>query len=107
VLEQSILEAAGYEVDLASSAEEALTRASERRYGLFIVDVEMPGVNGFEFTAATRADPELRQVPVIMVTSLATPAHRRRGAEAGAAAYFAKSEFDHGRFLEKVAELVR
>jgi len=107
VLEQSILEAAGYEVDLASSAEEALTRARERRYGLFIVDVEMPGVNGFEFTAATRADPELRQVPVIMVTSLATPAHRRRGAEAGAAAYFAKSEFDHGRFLEKVAELVR
>ena len=105
-LEQSILEAAGYEVELAESAEEALHKARERAYGLFIVDIEMPGMNGFEFTAVTRADEKLRQVPIIVVTSLSSIEHSRRALSAGAAAYIVKSEFDQGRFIDKVAQLL-
>ena len=48
MLEQSILESAGFEVDMATSAEEALQRARSRRYGLFVVDIEMPGMGGFD-----------------------------------------------------------
>jgi two-component system, chemotaxis family, sensor kinase CheA len=106
MLEQSILEAAGYEVDLAASGEEGLRKARQRRYGLFIVDIEMPGMNGLELTALARADAALRDVPVLMVTSLASAEHRRRGFEAGAKAYIAKSEFDQRHFLRKVAELM-
>lgn len=106
-LEQSVLEVAGYEVDLASSGEEGLVWARSRRYGLFIVDIEMPGMNGFEFTAMTRADPQLREVPVMLVTSLSSDEHRRRGAEAGASAYIVKSEFNQGHFLARVRELLR
>ena len=51
MLEQSILESAGYEVELAVSAEEALERCGRRRFGLFVVDVEMPGMDGYEFVA--------------------------------------------------------
>lgn len=107
MLEQSILESAGYRVDLASSAEEGLEKAAARRYGLFIVDVQMAGMNGLQFTALTRADPELRQIPVMLVTSLASADDRRRGAEAGAAAYVVKGEFEQETFLRRVAELVR
>jgi two-component system chemotaxis sensor kinase CheA len=107
MLEQSILESAGYEVDLCASGEEALRKARTRRYGLFIVDVEMPGMNGFEFTAASRADAALREVPVIIVTSLASPRDRERGREAGASAYIVKGEFDQNKFVGKVAELLR
>jgi two-component system chemotaxis sensor kinase CheA len=106
-LEQSVLEVAGYEVDLASSGEEGLSKARARRYGLFIVDVEMPGMSGFEFTSLTRADPVLGQIPVILVTSLSSPEHRRRGVEAGAAAYIVKSEFNQGLFLQRVMELLK
>lgn len=106
MLEQSILESAGYEVDLSASAEEGLRQAKARRYGLFIVDVEMPGMNGFEFTKTTRADPALRDVPVIIVTSLATAKDRERGAEAGASAYIVKGEFDQKLFVRIVAELL-
>ena len=106
MLEQSILESAGYEVDLSASAEEGLRKAKARKYGLFIVDVEMPGMNGFEFTATTRADPALRDVPVIIVTSLATSKDREKGAEAGASAYIVKGEFDQKHFVRKVAELL-
>jgi two-component system chemotaxis sensor kinase CheA len=69
MLEQSILESAGYEVECAVSAEEALARATKKRYGLFLVDVEMPGMDGFELLEKFRADPGLRDIPAILVTS--------------------------------------
>lgn len=106
MLEQSILESAGYEVDLAVSAEEGLQMARRKSYALFIVDVEMPGMNGFEFIATTRGDAELRETPAILVTSRANPSDKRRGMEVGARAYVVKSEFDQARLLEIIRGLV-
>jgi two-component system chemotaxis sensor kinase CheA len=105
MLEQSILESAGYEVELAVSAEEGLEKARRARYGAFIVDVEMPGMDGFEFVGRTRADPTLREVPAILVTSRATDDDRRRGREVGAHAYIVKGEFDQAFLLETIREL--
>ncbi|HZZ85473.1 MAG TPA: response regulator [Anaeromyxobacteraceae bacterium] len=106
MLEQSILESAGYEVELAVSAEEALEKAHQRRYGLFVVDVEMPGMDGFEFVRTTRADPRTAATPAILVTSRSAEEDRRRGAAAGASAYVVKGEFDQGRLLELIEELL-
>lgn len=106
MLEQSILESAGYQVDLASSAEEALAKARDQRYALFLVDVEMPGMDGFEFVARTRADPVLQHVPAILVTSRASADDRERGERVGAKGYMVKSEFDQDVFLQTVRDLV-
>jgi two-component system chemotaxis sensor kinase CheA len=106
MLEQSILEAAGYEVDVASSAEEGLAKAKGALYGLIVVDVEMPGMNGYQFTEETRRDPKLQAIPVVMVTSLASEESRRRGKEAGASAYIVKGEFNQGGFLRTIGELL-
>lgn len=106
MLEQSILESAGYEVDLAISGEEGMDKARATRYGLFVVDVEMPGMDGFEFVKRTRADTALRETPAILVTSLATPEHKKRGLEAGARAYIVKGEFDQGYFLTTIGGLI-
>ncbi len=106
MLEQSILESAGYEVHLATSAEEALAKAKDRNYALFVVDVEMPGMNGFEFVAATQADPRLREIPTILVTSLGSPEDRERGRDAGARAHIVKGEFDQGYLLQTIRELI-
>ena len=106
MLEQSILESAGYEVELAVSAEDALTKARDRRYSLFIVDVEMPGMDGFEFVAQTRSDLGLRDIPAILVTSRNAVEDRRRGEQVGARAYIVKSEFDQGQLLQTIRTLV-
>lgn len=106
MLEQSILEAAGYSVELASSAEEALEKAGRRAYGLFVVDVEMQGMSGFDFVARTRGDAHLRDVPSIIVSSLGSPEDIRRGAEAGARAYIVKGQFDQQQFLDTVRKLI-
>lgn len=106
MLEQGILETAGYEVDTASSGEEALEKARRRRYGVFIVDVEMPGMDGFTFIEAARAAPDLADVPSIVVTSRDAAEDRARGARAGATAYIVKSAFDEAMLLKTIRELV-
>lgn len=106
MLEQSILLSAGYQVELAVSAEEGLLRARERRYCLFVVDVEMPGMDGFGFVAETRADPALRDIPAILVTSRNAPEDRRRGELVGASAYIVKGEFDQGQLLKTIRRLI-
>ncbi|MGC4087653.1 MAG: response regulator [Polyangiaceae bacterium] len=106
MLEQSILRSAGYEVDIATSAEEGLEKARLKRYGLFLVDVEMPGMNGFEFVATTRADAELSATPAILVTSRDEPDDRQRGARAGARAYIVKGEFEQQHLLRTIRSLM-
>jgi len=106
MLEQSILETAGYDVHLATSAEEALEKALVADYDLFVVDVEMPGMDGFEFVARARATPALSHVPAILVTSRNSPQDKKRGEEAGAKAYVVKGEFDQAQLLQTIRRLV-
>lgn len=106
VLEQSILTTAGYKVELACSAEEALRLAGKHRFGLFVVDVEMPGMDGFAFIAHTQQSPELRGIPSILVTSRNSKEDRERGVEVGAKGYFGKSTFSQKALLERVGELM-
>jgi two-component system chemotaxis sensor kinase CheA len=106
MLERSILESAGYEVDLAASGEEGLERARSRRYGLYLTDIDMPGIDGFTFVAQTRADPELAGVPAILVSSRAGTEDRERGAAVGASAYVVKGEFNQEELLAHIRRLV-
>ncbi|GIM93128.1 hybrid sensor histidine kinase/response regulator [Paractinoplanes toevensis] len=106
MLERSILESAGYEVDLAASAEEGLDRAHRREYGLFLTDIDMPGMDGFGFVATTRADPLLGHIPAILVSSRASAEDRRRGEEAGASAYVIKGEFNQEELLTHIRRLI-
>lgn len=107
MLERSVLESAGYEVDLAASALEGLAMARKRRYGLFLLDIEMPDVDGFGFMERTRADPDLRDVPTILVTSLDGEEPRRRGEELGARGYMVKGEFDQSKWLDLIGGFLR
>ncbi|GAA3341454.1 response regulator [Amorphoplanes nipponensis] len=105
MLERSILESAGYEVDLAASGEEGLELARSRRYGLYLTDIDMPGIDGFTFVAETRADPELAVVPAILVSSRASAEDRQRGAAVGASAYVVKGEFNQEELLAHIRKL--
>jgi two-component system chemotaxis sensor kinase CheA len=106
MLERNILESAGYDVEVASSGEEALAKAHDRRYGLFLVDIEMPGMDGFTFVEQTQADPELSQIPSILVSSRASEEDRQRGVRAGARQHLDKSEFDQKDLLRSIESLV-
>jgi len=106
MLEKSILESAGYEVDVASSGEEGLNLARRKRFSLILCDVEMPGIDGFGFVERIRSDPALRDVPAILVTSRAAPEDRQRGRDVGAHGYIVKSEFNQAELLTMIRPMV-
>ena len=91
----------------AGDAVPGLELAEQATYDLFLVDVEMPGMDGFSFVAKTRADPKLSKTPAVLVTSRASPEDLARGKAAGASGHIAKGEFDQLEFLDKIAELMR
>jgi two-component system chemotaxis sensor kinase CheA len=105
MLEQSILESAGYTVEVASSGEEGLVKARGKQYLLFLVDVEMPGIDGFTFIERAKSEPTLRDIPAILVTSRSSLEDQQRGFDAGASAYITKGEFDQGKLLGRIKTL--
>lgn len=106
MLEQSILASAGYEVHTATSAEEGLEMVRQRAYALILVDVDMPGMNGFEFVRTIRADADLHHIPAILVTSRSSAEDHRLGREVGADHHIVKGEFAQGAFLDTVRRLI-
>ncbi len=109
-LEKNILEAAGYKVCLATDGQEALEalrRLSDNGgCDLLLSDIDMPRLNGFDLTTQVRADTKLRHLPVVLVTSLDSPADRERGVAAGADAYIVKRAFDQQTLLDTIAQLI-
>jgi two-component system, chemotaxis family, sensor kinase CheA len=106
MLEQSILESAGYAVECAVSGEEALIRTRQTKYSLFLVDVEMPGMDGFMLLEKFREDAGLRDIPAILVTSRSSKEDRRRAESVGARDHIVKGEFDQARLLGRIKELL-
>jgi two-component system chemotaxis sensor kinase CheA len=105
-LERSILEAAGYEVAVASDGAEAWQRIQESPPDLLISDIEMPRLDGFGLTEAIRASKRFHGLPVILVTARSSDKDRTRGLEVGADAYLVKSAFDQRSLLETITQLL-
>lgn len=80
----------GLEFVQACDGLEGLRLARAARPDLIITDVKMPMMDGFELCAAIRADPDLRAVPIVLLTALSDEASRRRGSEVGATAFLSK-----------------
>ena len=103
---QFALQQEGYDVIVARSGEEGLDIASNQAPDLVVLDVRLPGMDGFEFVAQTRSDAALRDIPAILVTSRNGVEDRRRGEQVGARAYFVKGEFDQGQLLQTIRTLI-
>lgn len=84
------LEREGYEVLVALDGEEALERAARVRPDLILLDVMLPGVDGFEVCRRLKAHPELADIPVIFMTSLSAPRDKLTGFAAGGVDYITK-----------------
>ena len=105
-LERNMLAAAGYDTTVAVDGIEAWGTLREQDFDLLVTDVRMPGMDGFELTKKVRSDARLKELPVILVTSLDQPEDVARGASAGADEYVVKGKYDQKRLIEAVARLL-
>ncbi|MDP2030743.1 MAG: hybrid sensor histidine kinase/response regulator [Thiobacillus sp.] len=103
---KNILESAGYRVTTAVDGADAYTTLKTGTFDLVVSDVEMPRMDGFDLTAKVRADKQLAELPVVLVTALGSREHRERGIDAGANAYIVKNSFDQSNLLEVIGRLI-
>ena len=96
-----LLEQRGYSVAAASDGRKALAAARQRKPTMIVSDVVMPELDGFGLCHAVKADPLLKGVPVILVTTLADPHDVVRGLECGAD-LFIRKPFDDDYLLSRV-----
>ncbi|WP_235537916.1 response regulator [Pelomonas sp. Root1217] len=89
-LARYVLEAAGFEVDWAANGQLGLEAAAARRPDIILMDLRMPVLDGYEATRRLKADPALRDVPVLAMSAQAMPEERARALAAGCAAHIGK-----------------
>jgi two-component system chemotaxis sensor kinase CheA len=104
-MERSLLELAGYRVEVAVDGLDAWTMLTGGDFDLVVSDVDMPRMDGFELTRRIRADARLAHLPVVLVTALEGREDMERGLEAGANAYVVKSSFERSNLLETIRRL--
>ena len=85
-----VLNGAGYEVLVATGGEGALARLAYMQPDLILLDVNMPGLDGYETCRQLKADARWREVPVLFLTAQDDPVDKVRGFEAGAVNYITK-----------------
>lgn len=89
-LVRAVLEHAGFVVASAPTAERALDMVAESEFDLILMDLQLPGMDGFAGLEALRCDPGTRSVPVVALTALAMPSDRDRVRSAGFDGYLEK-----------------
>lgn len=80
----------GYEVVTANDGSAGLRTVMETNPNLVVLDISMPGLDGYQVCQHLRSDPATANLPIIMVTAMARPADQRRGFETGADDYLPK-----------------
>ncbi|MEG4911664.1 MULTISPECIES: hybrid sensor histidine kinase/response regulator [unclassified Microcoleus] len=104
--EKRILEGAGYEVVTAVDGLDAFHKLKTRDFDAVISDIQMPNLDGLALTIKIREQKEYSELPIILVTSLASDEDKKRGADAGANAYIPKGTFNQDVLVETLKRLV-
>jgi twitching motility two-component system response regulator PilH len=99
-----MLTKAGYEVVASDNGEDAILKAKSLKPDLILMDVVMPGLNGFQATRAISRDPDTRAIPIILCTSKSQETDKIWGMRQGARDYIVKP-VNRDELLEKIAAI--
>ncbi|GAB3782981.1 Hpt domain-containing protein [Dyella agri] len=100
-----VLERHEYEVSTAKDGVDALEKLHERVPDLMLLDIEMPRMDGYELATHMKADPRLRNVPIIMITSRTGEKHRQRAFDIGVDRYLGKP-YQEAELLSQIGEVL-
>jgi len=103
---RDLVTASGYELVEAATGEEGLEVAARERPDLILMDIQLPGIDGYEVTRRIKADPDLRQIPIIAVTSFALSGDDKKAFAAGCDGYVTKP-FSPRLLLAKIKEYLK
>jgi chemosensory pili system protein ChpA (sensor histidine kinase/response regulator) len=100
-----VLERHEYEVSTAKDGLDAVEKLHDRVPDLMLLDIEMPRMDGYELATHMKADPRLRNVPIIMITSRTGDKHRQRAFDIGVDRYLGKP-YQEAELLMQINEVL-
>ena len=101
---QELLSKRGYSIVTAENGEDAVAKSAKEMPDLILMDVVMPGLNGFQATRAISRDPDTRTIPIILCTSKSQETDKIWGMRQGARDYIVKP-VNRDELLEKIAAI--
>jgi two-component system, chemotaxis family, sensor histidine kinase and response regulator WspE len=105
-LERKLLGNRGYAVEIAVDGMEGWNTVRSGRFDLVVTDIDMPRMDGIELVTLIKRDPNLKSLPVMIVSYKDREEDRRRGLEAGADYYLTKGSFHDETLLQAVVDLI-
>ena len=104
---RDLVEKAGFRVvGEASNGEEAVELYQEKRPDVVLIDITMPKMDGLDLTETIRRDPQLANIPVILLTAMDRDEDKQRGLQAGADAYLIKKSLTQEELIDTIQQLV-
>jgi DNA-binding response OmpR family regulator len=100
------LEAEGFNVKVAEDGQKGLEQLNKEKPDLVLLDVVMPKMDGFTVLQNIKEDPEIQDVPVVLLTNLGQKDSVEKGLKMGALDYVIKAHFTPSEVVEKVREIL-
>ena len=97
----------GYETSEAIDGEEGIKKIKEEKPNLVLLDLILPGIDGFEVLSKMKEDLALAQIPVIILSNLGQKEDVERGLKLGAVDYLIKAHFTPGEIIEKIKNALK
>lgn len=96
-----------YEVSEAVDGEQGIKKIKEEKPSLILLDLILPGIDGFEVLSRMRDEPSISSIPVIILSNLGQKEDVERGLKLGAADYLIKAHFTPGEIIEKIKKALK
>jgi DNA-binding response OmpR family regulator len=97
----------GYTISEAIDGEEGIKKIRDEKPTLILLDLILPGIDGFEVLAKTKEDPALSPIPVIILSNLGQKEDVEKGLKLGAVDYLIKAHFTPGEIIEKIKAVLK
>lgn len=101
------LEEEGYTLDGAVDGEEGLKKAKEEKFDLILLDLILPGMDGFEVLSQIKKEEGLKEIPVLILSNLGQKEEIERGLKLGAVDYIIKAHFTLDEIIEKIKKILK
>jgi DNA-binding response OmpR family regulator len=96
----------GFEVALANTGEKGLKMIKDKKPDLVLLDIILPKMDGFEILKNVKADPGLKNIPIILLTNLSQKDEVKKGLELGAVDYLIKAHFMPSEVVKKIKNVI-
>ena len=101
------LKESGFKVEVATNGEEGIIKAQETKPNLIVLDIVLPQIDGWEILKEIKANPNLKKIPVVILSNLGQKSEVEKGIKLGTVKYLIKAHFTPSEVIEEIKKVLK